>query len=119
MGFVAAAEAADETTLQSMLADDPGLRDEHAGLIPRFAETRNWTAIRVLVNLGFEVDGVTSDGATPLHHAAAAGELAIAKLLVEHGADPNAREPEFGAQPAGWAQYFKQRETQEYLESLA
>lgn len=119
MEFVEAAEAADETTLQSMLAADPGLRDEHAGLIPRLAETRNWTAIRLLVNLGFEVNGVTADGATPLHHAAAAGELAIAKLLVEHGADPNAREPQFGAQPAGWAQYFKKRETQEYLESLA
>jgi hypothetical protein len=45
--------------------------------------------------------------------------LAIVKVLVEHGADPNAREPQYGAQPAGWAQYFKKRETQEYLESLA
>jgi ankyrin repeat protein len=118
MEFVEAAEAADETRLKSMLAADPGLRDDHAGLIPRLAETRNWTAIRLLADLGFEVNGVTSDGATPLHHAAAAGDLLTAKVLVEHGADPKAREPEYGAQPAGWAQYFNKRETQEYLESL-
>lgn len=119
MTFVEAAEAADKTALQSMLAADPGLRDEHAGLVPRLAESRNWTALRLLVSLGFDVNGVTSDGATPLHHAAAAGELATAKILVEHGADPDAREPQFGAKAAGWAQYFKKRETQEYLESLA
>ncbi|MCI2415952.1 ankyrin repeat domain-containing protein [Saccharopolyspora sp. K220] len=119
MNFVEAAEAADETTLQSLLAAEPGLRDEHADLVPRLAESRNWSALRLLVTLGFEVNGVTSDGVTPLHHAAAAGELATVRVLVEHGADPTAREPQFGAQPAGWAQYFKKRETQEYLESLA
>jgi ankyrin repeat protein len=102
-----------------MLAADPGLRREHADLVPRYAEARKWAAVRLLVNLGFEVNVVTSDGATPLHHAAAAGELAIVRLLVEHGADHAAREPQFGAQPAGWAQYFKKRATQEYLESLA
>ncbi|GLY70950.1 ankyrin repeat domain-containing protein [Amycolatopsis taiwanensis] len=119
MEFVEAVEAADETTIQSMLAADPGLRDKHADLVTRMAEARNWSAVRLLVNLGFEVNGVSSAGATPLHYAAAAGELSVAHLLVEHGADRTAREPQFGAQPAGWAQYFKKAETQEYLESLA
>ena len=119
MTFVDAAEAADETMVKSMLDANPELREAHADLVPRLAASRNWPAVRLLVPLGFEVNGVSSDGATPLHHAAAAGELAIAQLLVEHGGDPSAREPQFGAQPAGWAQYFHKGETQTYLESLA
>ena len=42
-------------------------------------------------------------GATALHHAAFGGHCALAKLLVQHGADINARDSRFGATPAGWA----------------
>lgn len=119
MQFVEAAEAADEATMRSMLTADPGLRDRHADLLARMAEARNWSTVRLLIDLGFDANGVTAAGATALHHAAAAGELSIARLLVEHGADHAAREPGFNAQPAGWAQYFKKAETQKYLESLA
>jgi ankyrin repeat protein len=119
MTFVEAAEAADEATMQSMLAADPGLRDRHADLVTQMAEARNWSAVRLLVELGFGVNVLSSAGGTALHYAAAAGELSIVRLLVEHGADHTAREPQFGAQPAGWAQYFKKAETQKYLESLA
>jgi hypothetical protein len=117
MQFEEAAEAADEATMRSMLAADPGLRDRHADLVTRMAEARNWSTVRLLIDLGFGVNGVTA--ATALHYAAAAGELSIVRLLVEHGADHTAREPGFNAQPASWAQYFKKRETQKYLESLA
>ncbi|WP_026411197.1 ankyrin repeat domain-containing protein [Actinomadura oligospora] len=119
MQFVQAAESADETTMRSMLATDPGLADRHEDLVTRTAEARNWATVRVLVELGFDVNGVSAAGATALHHAAAAGELSIVRLLVEHGADHTVREPEFNAQPAGWAQYFKKPETRKYLESLA
>jgi ankyrin repeat protein len=119
MQFVRAAEAADKATMRSMLADDPGLRDRHADLVARMAEARNWSTVRLLIDLGFDVNGVTAAGATALHHAAAAGELPIVRLLVEHGADHTAQEPGFNARPAGWAQYFKKSETRKYLESLA
>ncbi|MEH1169493.1 ankyrin repeat domain-containing protein [Micromonospora sp. CPCC 205539] len=119
MQFEEAAEAADEATMRSMLSADPGLRDRHADLVTRMAEARNWSTVRLLMNFGFAVNGVTAAGATALHYAAAAGELSIARLLVEHGADHTTREPGFNAQPAGWAQYFKKPETQKYLESLA
>lgn len=118
MQFEEAAEAADEATMRSMLAVDPGLRDRHADLVTRMAEARNWSTVRLLIDLGFGVNGVTAAGATALHYAAAAGELSIARLLVEHGADHTAREPGFNAQPAGWAQYFEKLETQKYLKSL-
>ncbi|MCS7478553.1 ankyrin repeat domain-containing protein [Umezawaea endophytica] len=119
MKFEDAVEAADEATVRSMLAADPGLRDRHGDLVTRMAEARAWPAVRLLVELGFDVNGVTAAGATALHHAAAAGELAITRLLVEHGADHTATEPGFEARPAGWARYFKKPEVREYLESLS
>jgi Ankyrin repeats (3 copies) len=42
-------------------------------------------------------------GATALHHAAFAGHRRVAQLLVQHGAEINAPDHEFGATPAGWA----------------
>ena len=44
-----------------------------------------------------------ASGATPLHYAALNGRCEIARLLIEYGADINARDAEFGATPAGWA----------------
>ena len=46
MQFEEAAAAADEATMRSMLAADPGLRDRHADLVPRMAEARTWSTVR-------------------------------------------------------------------------
>jgi hypothetical protein len=42
-------------------------------------------------------------GATPLHYASFGGHRAIVEFLVQHGADVNAIDAQFGATPAGWA----------------
>ncbi len=42
-------------------------------------------------------------GATALHYAAFGGHRDVAQLLVQHGADVNARDTQYGATPAGWA----------------
>jgi len=42
-------------------------------------------------------------GATPLHYAAIHGHRQIVRLLLERGADINATDSRFGANPAGWA----------------
>jgi ankyrin repeat protein len=49
------------------------------------------------------VGGRDEAGATALHHAAFNGSRRVVRLLVERGADINARDAEFGATPAGWA----------------
>ena len=43
------------------------------------------------------------EGATPLHYATLNGYREISELLLQHGADVNARDGRFGATPAGWA----------------
>ena len=53
------------------------------------------------------------------HHAAAAGDVASLRLLVEHGADLDAVDPGFGATPLGWAEFFEQQAAAEYLRSLS
>lgn len=42
-------------------------------------------------------------GATALHHAAFEGHSDVARYLVKHGANVNARDNRFNATPAGWA----------------
>ena len=44
-----------------------------------------------------------ASGATALHYAAFGGHDDVARLLIEHGADVNARDAKFQATPAGWA----------------
>ncbi|HSY52010.1 MAG TPA: ankyrin repeat domain-containing protein [Thermoanaerobaculia bacterium] len=51
-----------------------------------------------------------SEGATPLHYAAEIGHDAIVALLLDAGAEINARDARFHATPAGWAiEYLRQR----------
>lgn len=50
------------------------------------------------------------DGATALHHAAFLGQRAIAELLIDSGAELNARDGMHQATPAGWAiNYLRER----------
>jgi ankyrin repeat protein len=50
------------------------------------------------------------EGATPLHYATLCGHREIADLLLENGADINARDSRFSATPAGWAiEYLRER----------
>ena len=65
------------------------------GLIVWAAARRAWPAIPVLAGLGFDVNArarvdvpMEQEWETELHEAAAAGEVAAARQLIELGADP-------------------------------
>lgn len=57
---------------------------------------------------------------TPLHHAAAAGDVAALQLLLDHGAAPSleVEDPTYGATPLGWAEFLDQPEAAEFLRSV-
>ena len=56
------------------------------------------------------INQVDNMGATALHHAAYEGHHRVAELLLERGANINARDRRFNATPAGWAiEYLRQR----------
>lgn len=72
--LIEAAQSGDLPRIEALLQTDPGL----AG---RYDKT----------------------GAAPLHYAAQAGQRDAVRLLLDYGADIDARDAQFGATPAGWA----------------
>ncbi len=54
-------------------------------------------------------------GATPLHHAAWAGDLELIHQLLTLGADPTITDTRFDATPMGWAQHAFQAEAADLL----
>ena len=81
---------------------------ERPDLVRWAAANGHWRAVPVLVGLGFDIDA-ESDGATALHHAAAAGETVVAQLLVAHGADPARQDATFHATPAELGRVLRAR----------
>jgi hypothetical protein len=106
--FLQACLDADRVAVESMLPND-----RYPTLVADMAARQNWPAVRLLVDLGFDVNAAA--GTTALHYAAGAGELDIVRLLVERGADRSVRDSQFNLPPAGWARYFGQREVAGYL----
>lgn len=51
---------------------------------------KNLELVRQLINQGAIVDARNKSGLTPLHNAASFGQVEIAKVLLENGADVNA-----------------------------
>lgn len=92
------------------------LRAERPDLVRWAAANGHWMGVPLLVGLGFDI-AAERDGATALHHAAAAGETAIARLLVDRGADTARRDATFGATPAEWAAFYGRDATAGMLSS--
>jgi uncharacterized damage-inducible protein DinB len=71
-------------------------------LLQLAASYSRWEIVLGLVRGG--VSPLTG-GRTPLHSAAIVGALEVVQALVEHGADINARDPQFDATPLTWARF--------------
>ena len=73
--------------------------------------------MRLLVELGWDVNHLRRS--TALHEAAWRGDLGMARLLVELGADPTIEDTEHHGTPAGWAFHGGQDDVLAYLEGVA
>jgi ankyrin repeat protein len=80
--------------------------------------------INLLLDFDADVSAADDKGRTPLHAAASAGHIVLVKLLVTHGADPNARD-KYRNPPLNLAHGFvattdelrkRKKETIEFLE---
>ena len=87
---------ADPTVVRQAIAAEPAA-------ILRAAELRRPDAIRLLAELGFDVNAAQRISA--LHEAASTGGLAMVDLLLSLGADPNQRDCSFDSTPLGWAEH--------------
>lgn len=106
-GAVDAALAADADVLRRALVE----RDD---LIARAAELGRPAAIRLLDDLGFDVNA--RHRTTALHEAALRGDLDVVRLLVELGADPTIADTEHDSTPRGWAAHSGQTAVVEFLD---
>ncbi len=118
--LVATAMAGDRDTVERVLAADPGLRQRAIERCPDqlvcAAEQNRYEAVALLIELGFGVNARSRTA--PLHEAAMRGNIAVIRLLLDHGADPNIHDTGYDATPAGWAEHHGQREAQQLLEAL-
>lgn len=85
----------------------PRVDPQQAGLLlHRFATDDDQSALNALVAAGVEVNTVDEGGATALHHAAGAGHLAAAEILINAGADLDRRDGQHASSPVLWARVF-------------
>ncbi|WP_433200188.1 ankyrin repeat domain-containing protein [Dactylosporangium sp. CS-047395] len=94
---------------------DAGGDDAAASAAAAVAPT---AVVALLAELGFDVNAygrgdAPADGAweTALHHAAANGDVALARLLLDLGADPALHDRRFDGTPLDWARHFQQEAT--------
>ena len=114
--FALACIAGRRDEAMSRLAQDPELlnklgRTGQADLIHRAVGASSHDGIRLIVEFGVDVNALIPDTGldrTPLHNAAAGGDVETMKLLIELGADPHVRDQPYRAKPIGWADHCDQ-----------
>ena len=118
--LIATAMAGDRAAVERLLATDPSVRQRAVERCPdqlvRAAEQDSYDAVALLIELGFDVNARSRTA--PLHEAAMRGNVAVIRLLLEHGADPNLRDTGYDATPAGWAEHHEQPESHALLLAL-
>ena len=110
--------------VRARLAEDPALLDTlglhgRVDLIHRAVEANQPDGVRLIAELGVDVNGMipgTGLSCSPLHTAR---RLEMVKLLLELGADPQLRDPSFNATPIAWANHGQQQHIVDYLMPLA
>jgi ankyrin repeat protein len=113
--LLAACLRGDRDRVRELLVSDPALaaaavaRDPHRLL--RAAELDRPDAVRLLVELGYDVNRGNA-----MHLAAYFGNRPMVELLLDLGGDPNVRDPEFDATPAGWARHAHHDELADFLD---
>lgn len=108
----------DADRVRELVASDPSLLNDAEGLLTEIAAGGCVDSVRLLVELGVDVNG-KAGSEPPLHCAARAGQLETVKLLVELGADVHARDKYWNSPPLGFANYKGQRAVVEYLLQFA
>jgi ankyrin repeat protein len=105
--FLSACRRADRAEAARLLGDDPGLlgrlSNEERAAIFGAAEHGDDSAVEVMLDLGFPLETRGDDGGTALHAAAYNGSAQTVRLLLERGADIEARDTTWNDTPLGWA----------------
>jgi ankyrin repeat protein len=114
--LIGALLAGDRAEVEQMTGSDDDVLDRarlrRPALIVTAAEGGNASAVQLVVEMGFDIDAlgradipVEQPWQTALHTAVSNGDLAMTRLLLALGADPEIRDGRFDATALGWAEY--------------
>jgi ankyrin repeat protein len=106
--LVAACSRGDRATVDTLLARNPGLRDEitddHYIAFHHAAERGDVSALEAMLTAGFDPNRPDAGiGKTVLHTAAMEGWTDAVRVLLAHGASVHVRDREFNGPPLVWA----------------
>jgi ankyrin repeat protein len=125
--FALACIAGRRDEVQTMLDEEPALFDRlgyerRIALLHRAVEARQPQGVKLLVELGVDVNGMIANSGLArgaLHNAAGGGDLDMVKLLIALGADPARRDCAFHSTPIGWARYGQHEDVVSHLAQYA
>ena len=124
--FVAAVMAGDaDAVAHTPVEVVETVRRKRTGLVTWAAAQGAPNAVELLASVGFDVNARGRSDVfgnqpwhTALHVAAEHGDLALARTLLELGADPNIADERYHSTPLGWARYFDQPALADLLEPV-
>ncbi len=114
--FRMACASGDATEAARWLGDDPSCLDDPT-LLRDAAQQGEIAKVKLLLDLGADIDGADPGGVTPLHKAAENGRVETVRLLLERGANALLEDDTFAGTPLGWALHAGQDETAALLQS--
>jgi ankyrin repeat protein len=105
--FVDACARHEVTNARAIVQAEPDLfaklnPHERDGFL-RVASQGKRGVVVAMLDCGFPINAKNSSSQSALHHAAWNGQREIVKLLIERGAELDAKEDAFGSTPLGWA----------------
>ena len=105
--FIGACRRADRAAAEQLLAEHPGLpgrltADDRAVVVDA-AASASPAVVALMLDLGFSPDDRNGLGEQPLHTAAYHGNAEVVRLLLDAGADLDARDARFDGTPLAYA----------------
>ena len=104
----------DEVEARRLLEGDPSLSDQ-PGMLIQSAHQGEIDRVRLILDLGCDVNARNPNGRAALHEAAWKGDLEMMQLLLDRGAECEIRSNDHDATPIGFANHAGRLEARDYL----